>query len=57
MLALHPANATAYYIGGLLHKDLGEREEAIAYLERALDFGLGPEMKQNGRNAQELGRE
>ena len=46
-----------YFAGGVLHKELGEREEAIAYLERALELGLSPQMKQGAEEMlQELGK-
>jgi len=40
-----------------LHAELGEQEETIAHLERALDLGLSPEMKLYAEELlRELGR-
>jgi tetratricopeptide (TPR) repeat protein len=47
-----------YYHRGVLHKELGQREEAIADLERALDLGLSPDLKQVAeKELEELRRE
>jgi tetratricopeptide (TPR) repeat protein len=47
----------AFYGRGVAYADIGEREEAIADLETALDLGLSPEAEQQAEELlEELGK-
>jgi hypothetical protein len=54
VIELEPAHAGAYFYRGVAHGKLVSREVAAADLERALDLGLGPSLKED---AEELLRE
>jgi Flp pilus assembly protein TadD len=57
LLELDQANATAYFLRGIVHSQIAEREEASTDFEKALDLGLSPEQKQLAeKQLEELGR-
>jgi tetratricopeptide (TPR) repeat protein len=51
------SNAFTHFLRGAIYAEKGERERAISDLERALELGLDPNLKQNAESLlEELGR-
>jgi tetratricopeptide (TPR) repeat protein len=56
-IALEPQDAEAYYLRSIAYTQTGQREDAIADLERALELGLSPDAEQHTEEVlEELGR-